>query len=141
MRQPVGPWLGAAQTVLLLLAAAPSRAEHRVKREIKVEQRSIRIDGEPFFVRGVCYSPVPINESSYFSPYGDYFTAEYSYLWMRDLPLIKAMGANTIRTCAPQQHTDAHAELTLCSDARLPPHILNLGTAVPPSRRWVATRQ
>ena len=48
-------------------------------------------------VRGICYSPVPINASVYFAPYGDYFTAEYSFIWLRDIPLIKAMGARGLR--------------------------------------------
>ena len=33
----------------------------------------------------------------YFAPYGDYFTDEYSFIWQRDLPLMKAMGANIVR--------------------------------------------
>eukprot|EP00808_Paulinella_micropora_P014415 g67629.t1 len=58
----------------------------------------ILIDGKPFFIKGVCYSPAPIGESPVAGmPYGDYFTAEYSRMWERDLPLIKAMGANTVR--------------------------------------------
>lgn len=63
----------------------------------KVVGRQLYIDGKATILRGVCYSPVPINESVYFSPYGDYFTNDYSFLWLRDLPLIKAMGANILR--------------------------------------------
>lgn len=62
-----------------------------------IEGRQILIYGKPFYVRGVCYSPVPVNESMLFGPYGDYFTDEYAFLWRRDLPLIRAMGANAIR--------------------------------------------
>lgn len=62
-----------------------------------VRGRQILIYGKPFHVRGVCYSPVPVNESMLFGPYGDYFTDEYAFLWRRDLPLITAMGANAIR--------------------------------------------
>jgi len=40
---------------------------------------------------------VPINQSVYFAPYGDYFTSDFSFIWLRDLPLIKAMGANVLR--------------------------------------------
>ena len=48
-------------------------------------------------VQGICYSPVPVNASVYWDPLGDYFTEEYSYIWLRDLPLMKAMGTNVVR--------------------------------------------
>lgn len=66
-------------------------------RRVEVKGRQLILDGKPSLLRGVCYSPVPINESVYFAPYGDYFTSEYSFIWLRDLPLIKAMGANIVR--------------------------------------------
>ena len=43
------------------------------------------------------YSPVPRGESPSFTPYGDYFTHSYAYIWARDFPLLKAEGFNTIR--------------------------------------------
>lgn len=55
------------------------------------------VDGAPFYIKGLCYSPVPIGESPQFPPFGDYFISEYAYIWKRDLPLIKQMGVNTIR--------------------------------------------
>ena len=52
----------------------------------------------PFLVRGVCYSPVPIGEDpGYAKPYGDYFTTQYARIFERDLALMAAMGANTVR--------------------------------------------
>ena len=76
---------------------------------VRVHGRQLLVDGRPFEVRGVCYSPVPINESVYFAPYGDYFTAEYSFIWRRDLPHIKAMGANTVRVYGWSEDAD-HSE-------------------------------
>ena len=73
----------------LLCVSSSSRAS--------VRGRQLYVEGARFTVRGVCYSPVPINGSVYFEPYGDYFTAEFSFIWRRDLPLIKAMGANMVR--------------------------------------------
>lgn len=55
------------------------------------------MNNKPFLVKGICYSPVPINASVYWDPLGDYFSEEYSYIWLRDLPLMKAMGANVVR--------------------------------------------
>ena len=78
------------------LSAANSSFAVSAKRA-HVIGRQLFVEGELFEVRGICYSPVPINESVYFAPYGDYFTPEYSFIWLRDLPLIKAMGVNLVR--------------------------------------------
>mmetsp|Transcript_11709 Transcript_11709/g.31168 ORF Transcript_11709/g.31168 Transcript_11709/m.31168 type:complete len:587 (+) Transcript_11709:24-1784(+) len=72
-----------------LAGVAAKRAE--------VVGRQLLLDGKPTLLKGVCYSPVPINESVYFEPYGDYFTTDFSFIWLRDLPLIRAMGANMLR--------------------------------------------
>ena len=80
-------------------------------RRVRVQGRQLYVDGEPFIVKGICYSPIPVNESVYFAPYGDYFSADYSFLWLRDLPLIKAMGANVVRTYGWQPSTDHTAFL------------------------------
>lgn len=64
---------------------------------VQVIGKQLLVDGKPFNIKGVCYSPVPMGESVSFIPYGDYFKEQYAYIWKRDLPLIKAMGANSIR--------------------------------------------
>jgi len=58
---------------------------------------SLIVNGKPFEVRGLAYSPVPVGESVLFAPSGDYFTPDYVYLWARDLPAIAAAGFNTLR--------------------------------------------
>ncbi|MDY8134455.1 hypothetical protein [Aquimarina sp. 2201CG5-10] len=47
----------------------------------------------PFLIKGVAYSPTPIGQSSIADPLGQ----QNSAIWQRDLPLIRAMGANSIR--------------------------------------------
>jgi len=60
--------------------------------------KQIMVDGKPFFMQGVAYSPIPIGESAaYDFPYGDYFLDEYQTLWERDFPLLVDMGVNTLR--------------------------------------------
>ena len=50
------------------------------------------------FIKGVSYAPTPIGiDPEITPPSGDYFTVEYSSIYNRDLPLLRAMGANTIR--------------------------------------------
>jgi hypothetical protein len=61
-----------------------------------------------FKTKGVCYSPCPLNGSNGYAPtIGDWFWDSYSgkgydstgwgELWARDLPNIRALGANTVR--------------------------------------------
>ena len=75
-----------------------------------VSQRRILRDGSPFFVQGVCYQPTPIgNNNTLYEPYGDYFTANYAAIYQRDLPRVRAMGANVLRVYgwkSSQSHTD-----------------------------------
>ena len=78
---------------------------------VRVQGRQMLMGDEPFLIRGMCYSPVPINESVYFAPYGDYFTPDYSFIWLRDLPLIKSMGVNVVRTYGWQPANDHTAFL------------------------------
>eukprot|EP00965_Chrysotila_dentata_P051335 1702539-Pleurochrysis_carterae.AAC.1 len=82
---------------LLLQLLLIARSDAAESKRAFVKNRQLFVNNTLFEVRGVCYSPVPINESVYFAPYGDYFTKEYSFIWLRDLPLIRAMGANFVR--------------------------------------------
>jgi len=46
----------------------------------------------PFLVKGIGYSPTPPGMYP-----DDYYTNEFAYLFARDMPHIRAMGANVIR--------------------------------------------
>lgn len=68
---------------------------------------TVQVDGgapQGFVVKAVCYSPCPIGASnSVGANIGDWFwdaspgVTNWTDTWSNDLPLIKAMGANTIR--------------------------------------------
>lgn len=75
--------------VSLLLSKASS--------SVLISGRQLYVDGQPFEIRGLCYSPVPIGENIAYAPYGDYFTEDYAYMWYRDLPAIRLAGVNTLR--------------------------------------------
>ncbi len=64
---------------------------------VDVSGKQLLVSGAPFTVKGVVYSPVPIGEDPNVSPYGDYFTASYSALHNRDLPVLRTLGANAVR--------------------------------------------
>ena len=66
--------------------------------DLAVVGRQIFLDGKPFTMKGVGYSPVPIGIDPEISPpYGDYFTSAYGPIYSRDIPILRRMGANTIR--------------------------------------------
>lgn len=86
---------------------------------VKIQGKQLFVDGQPFQIRGVCYSPVPIGESVNFAPFGDYFTVKYMYMWKRDLALIKQMGANTIRIYGWDPKADHYPFLDECQKVGL----------------------
>jgi hypothetical protein len=55
-----------------------------------------------FHINGVNYEPTQIGGSADFSPFNDFFYTNnvntWNPLWPRDIPLLRAMGVNTIRT-------------------------------------------
>lgn len=61
--------------------------------------RFVELDGETFLFEGVNYSPVPIGASQVddATNRGDVFTSDWSFLYERDLPLMREMGANSLR--------------------------------------------
>lgn len=62
------------------------------------DNRQIRLNGEVFSAKGVCYQPTPIGQDpSAAPPFGDYYTSGYADLWARDFVNIRKMGANLIR--------------------------------------------
>ena len=105
MRRPrltlVTAWLAAAAATVVeyeeMGTLSGRQLDSSKPRRAYIEGRQFIKDGHPFLVRGICYSPVPINSSVYWDPHGDFFTVEYSFIWLRDLPLMKAMGANVVR--------------------------------------------
>ena len=76
--------------VLCLLAAACGAAGDAAR--VRLQGSSLRIGQEPFCVRGVVYSNAAIGERA-----GPTMAAA-PCRWARDLPLIAALGANTVRT-------------------------------------------
>lgn len=59
---------------------------------VVIKDRQMLVDGKPFIVKGVGYSPVPVGGGP-----KDYYTSEYANIHNRDLQLLRKMGANTIR--------------------------------------------
>lgn len=58
---------------------------------VQVQGRALYVDGKPFFIKGVCYQPVPVG--------GDYTYPwwEYPEIYEKDFDMMQQMGVNTIR--------------------------------------------
>ena len=71
--------------------------------------RQLLVNGDPFTIKGVVYSPVPIGDDPEAAPpYGDYFTSTKKSIYSRDLPLLRQMGANTLRLWTWDRTADHH---------------------------------
>jgi hypothetical protein len=75
---------------------------------------TLLVNGVAFPIRGINYSPVPPTENVNWAPFGDYFTVDYAYQWERDLPIMKAMGVNTIRLYSWDVGMDHSPFLDVC---------------------------
>jgi hypothetical protein len=71
-----------------LYESSPSQSTN-----VTISGRQILVNGNSFTVKGVGYAPTPIGETPEVAPY-DYFDR---VIYDRDLPLLRAMNANTIR--------------------------------------------
>ncbi len=61
------------------------------------EGRDILVNGQKFYAKGACYSPVPVGGTYNWVPFGDFFTDPWEVIWQRDLPLMNDIGLNTVR--------------------------------------------
>ena len=46
--------------------------------KVEISRRALFVDGQPYFVRGVNYNPIPRGYDGQEPPYGDYYSTEYS---------------------------------------------------------------
>ena len=73
-----------------------------VKSRFSVSNRTLMMDGKAVLLRGVTYSPTPIGkDQSAEDPSKrvvDFFADSNRAVWERDLPLMRQMGMNSLRT-------------------------------------------
>jgi hypothetical protein len=77
--------------------AIPASAPRAANTAFKASGRSILLNGKPFFVKGVAYSPTPIGKTVGDLPLlDDPLRDANKPIWSRDLPRMVAMGVNAI---------------------------------------------
>ncbi|ETR71411.1 MAG: hypothetical protein OMM_02505 [Candidatus Magnetoglobus multicellularis str. Araruama] len=70
----------------------------RSNSRVLIDGRTMSVNDNIFQIKGVGYAPTPIgHDPETQTPYGDYFTKNYNKIHTRDFPLLRVMGANTLR--------------------------------------------
>ncbi|HEU5081607.1 MAG TPA: hypothetical protein VFT72_20505 [Opitutaceae bacterium] len=124
------------RSIFLWCAALVLASGICARAEFTVSGRTILKDGAPFLIKGVCYNPTPIGENGSRSPNGDYYTSGYSAIWDRDLPRLRAMGANVIRIYGWNPTADHTAFLDRCYNNGDHPIFVLVNYWVDPSSDW-----
>ena len=99
MRQEWQRGLAVIGMVSLLLgcgsgAAPPAQQPPTSGPVISISGRALLIDGTPLVVKGLAYTPVPVGQGP-----SEWLPTD-ARIYARDLPLVRASGANTMRTYA-----------------------------------------
>jgi len=84
----------------------PVRAENT---RVKAAGYDLLLDGKPFVIKGMNYSPVPIGAAPRYIPYGDYFIPYYANVWKLDLDKMREAGINVIKLHADNPDLNASA--------------------------------
>jgi hypothetical protein len=103
---------------------------------VVIKGRTIEVDGKPFLMRGVCYNPIPIGRDGSKPPHGDFYTRDWSALHRRDLPKMRAMGANCVRVYGWAPGADHTEFLDLAWNSGVDPIHVLIGRWVDPDTDW-----
>jgi len=102
----------AAIAALITVATTPDAdgAEVKVKKVNGSPTFQITLNGEPFVIKGMNYSPLPIGVAPGDGlPYGDYFTPAYANVWKPDIDKMRQAGINVIKLYAGDPDRNAGA--------------------------------
>ncbi len=92
---PAAGLLCALVAILVVVASGPAQAAR-----VRADGYRILLNGDPFVVKGMNYSPVPIGVDPSQSPYGDYFVRKYDNVWKPDIDDMRAAGVNVVKLYA-----------------------------------------
>jgi len=93
-------------TVLIVAAivstapATNASAAAEPNARVKASGFNLQLDGKPFAIKGMNYSPVPIGSAPGVAPYGDFFVPTYANVWKSDIDNIRGAGVNVIKLYA-----------------------------------------
>jgi hypothetical protein len=87
-------------TIVLILLFAAATSPCAPGAVVAANGFQVTLNGQPFVVKGMNYSPVPIGTFPGFVPYGDYFIPYYANVWKPDVDNMRAAGINVIKLYA-----------------------------------------
>jgi hypothetical protein len=93
-------------TFLIFLIATAADARAAV---VTANGFQLKLNGQPFVVKGMNYSPVPIGTFPGYVPYGDYFIPYYANVWKPDVDNMRAAGINVVKLYAGNPDLNAGA--------------------------------
>ena len=62
-----------------------------------VDNRQITLNGDPFMIKGMGYSPAPIGGDDAIVPFGDYFIDQWKSITSRDMDAMRDSNINSVR--------------------------------------------
>jgi hypothetical protein len=95
--------------LLTFVGTSAYAASTQPNTEVTASGFMLKVNGKPFVIKGMNYSPVPIGTKPEFAPYGDYFIPRYANVWKPDIDNIRAAGVNVIRLYAGDPALNAGA--------------------------------
>ena len=88
--------------IVLMVMATTASAAPEPNAWVKAAGFNLQLDGKPFAIKGMNYSPVPIGASPGNVPFGDYFIPYYANVRKPDVDKMREAGVNAIarKSCA-----------------------------------------
>jgi hypothetical protein len=98
-----------SRTIALILLVAASTSPPATGAVVTANGFQLKLNGQPFVIKGMNYSPVPIGTAPANVPYGDYFVPSYANVWKPDIDKIRQAGVNVIKLYAGNPDLNAGA--------------------------------
>jgi hypothetical protein len=95
--------------IVLILLFAAATIPHATGAVVTADGFQLKLNGQPFVIKGMNYSPVPIGAAPRYVPYGDYFIPYYANVWKPDVDNMRAAGINVIKLYAGNPDLNAGA--------------------------------
>jgi hypothetical protein len=97
------------QTLAIILLATAITSPYATGAVVTANGFQIKLNGQPFVIKGMNYSPVPIGAAPRYTPYGDFFIPYYANVWKPDVDKIREAGINVIKLYAGNPDLNAGA--------------------------------
>jgi hypothetical protein len=97
------------QTIAIILFVTALTSPYATAAVVTANGFQLKLNGQPFVVKGMNYSPVPIGTAPGNPPYGDYFVSNYANVWKPDIDKIREAGVSVIKLYAGNPDLNAGA--------------------------------